>query len=263
MNTQYNRLETILKMLMHQKTGSLEPPAITFNDRVANKAHHLLDCGVLVMVGEIMPPQHAQLGMHLQFLMRTYTELYYMLNTGLNDSTDVPVAYLADKNYPLVVVFEAKNIFILRVLARLVVPYVALRQQAEHVSTIEKRGIIETLIEQLEYEISSIHPEKKQVIRQYTAKYLDDLLNAEIKQVSLMDFSQDVELEVGQTRKLTRETKRPDTIPGLETQQPQTTSIPEATPDKIIPLPPLRRPEKREEEPARANRGLLGRLRGS
>jgi len=260
MTNQYSRLETILKMLLHQKTGSLEPPAQTFNDRVENYAYHLLDSGVIVMVGELLPTQRSQLSMHLQFMMHTYTELYYLLNTGLYNSTDVPVAYLADKDYPLVVVFEAKMYIIVRVLANLIIPYVALRHHEGRSSLIEKRGIIETMLEQLGAD--KVEPERKQIVRQYALQFLDSLLEADIKQVSLTNFSQDVELDFGHTRKLARQTVRPNTIPGLETQPPaQTPTKPEASPDNIIPLPPLRRRE-RDEDSVKTNRGLLGRLRG-
>lgn len=252
--TNQTRLETILKMLLHQKTGSLEPPAKTFNDRVENLAHHLVDEGVIVLVGELHPSQRAELGMHLQLWMHTYTELYYLLNNGLYNSTDAPVAYLADRKYPLVVVFEAKTLIVVRVMTNLIIPYIALRQENGGASRAELRGIVDNILDELG--ATNIHPEKKQVIRKWAIQYLETLLKSEITQVSLTNFSQEFLIETGLTHTRMKETKRPDTIPGLNAQKAGTQPAP-TSPDNIIPLPPL---HKRDDEQKRNGlRGLLNR----
>lgn len=237
MTNQSTRLETILKMLLHQKTGSLEPPANTFNDRVENLAHHLINEGVLVLVGELHPTQRSQLAMHLQLWMHTYTELYYLLNNGLYNSTDAPIAYLADQKYPLVVVFEAQTLIVVRVMANLIIPYVALRQSGG-ASRAELRGIIDNLLDELG--ANDIHPEKKQIIRQAGIQYLKTLLTSEIAQVSLTSFSQEFLINTGLTSTRMIATKRPDTIPGLSEQKPVEQPTPTASPANVIPLPPLR-----------------------
>ncbi|GEM_PF-3186807 len=243
MVVQTTRLETILKMLLQQKTGSLEPPAKTFDNRVENLAYHLSNEGVVVLVGELHPTQRSEWSMHLQLLMHTYTELYYLLNNGLYNSTDTPVAYLADQKYPIVVVFEAKTLIVVRVLTDLIIPYIALRQSDNMASRAELRGIIDTILEELG--ASHIDLAKKQYIRNTGIQCLQTLLQSDLKQASLTNFSQAFLIDTGLTQTQVSETKRPSTIPGLDSQKAATRQMPVASPKNIIPLPPL--PQRRKD----------------
>lgn len=254
------RLETILKVLLRQKTGSLEPPATTFNDRVENLAYHLAEQGVIVLLGELDPTHRAQWGTHVRLWMSIYAELYYLLNYGLYDATDTPVAYMADQKYPIVVVFEAETLVVVRVLTNLIIPYVALRQSADMVSRAELRGIVDTMLDELG--ASNIDIEKKNFIRAKAIEHLYNLLRMEIKQASLTNFSQAFMIEMGMTQSQVSATKRPDNIPGLADQRASTQEAREvrkASPSNIIPLPPLPKP-KRKPDGGGDDDGLVGLL---
>ena len=252
------RLESILKMLLEQKTGRTNPPAKTFNDRVENLAYHLSAEGVIVMVGELETSQRAQWGIHVRSWMNTYAELYYLLNYGLYRVTDTPIAYMADQNYPIVVVFEAKTFIIVRVMTQIIIPYIALRQADGNTSRAELRGLVEAVFDELG--ASNINPEQKKQMRDKIIEYLQKLLKSEIKQVSLTSFSQEFLITTGIKSTSIKDIRRPDTIPGLE-EQPGTREIPTASPSNVIPLPPLPKPRRVNND--ENWRDFLDRLSGS
>lgn len=235
--THPTRLETILKLLLQQKTGRLEPPARTFNDRVENLAYHLASEGVIVLVGDLHPTLRADRNSHLRMWMNTYAELYYLLTFGLFDISDEPVAYLADNNYPIVVVFEAKTYIVVRVMTSLILPYVALRQSDGRASRAELRGMIDNILDELA--ATDLPPDKYQTIRTRGIDYLETLLKSDIQQVSLTNFSREFLIDSGLTQTRVQHSPRPDSLPELPSQKPTTMAKPQAQPHNIIPLPKM------------------------
>ena len=235
-NPNTTRLEAILKMLVVQETGSLELPANTFNDRVEQFAVRLTDEGVIVMVGDLHPSLRGQRNEHLQKWVNAYAELYYLLNFGLFDTTDEPTAYVADNKYPLVVVFKARTLVVIRVLTGLVIPYIALRQTDNQTSRAELRGMIEMILEELE--AGNLPYEKYKHIRERGILLLDSLLQSQIRQVSLTRFSRQFLIDTGVTQTTIQETARPDTLPELPKQKPNTIPMsPETARSNVLKIP--------------------------
>jgi hypothetical protein len=235
-NPAITRLETVLKMLVKQVTGRLDLPEYSFNDRVEQLAHRLTGEGVIVLVGDLHPNYRGQRDEHLQKWVNNYAELYYLLNVGLFDTTDEPTAYVADNKYPLFVVFEARTLVVMRVLAGLIIPYIALRQADGKASRAELRGMIEMILEELE--ASTLPHEKYTHIRNRGIILLDALLKSEIRQVSLTNFSRQFLIDVGASQTTVADSPRPDSLPELPMQKPNTMPLsPKASPDNILRMP--------------------------
>ena len=230
------RLETVLKMLVKQATGQLELPMDTFNDRVEQLADRLSNEGMIVLVGDLHPNHRAQRDQHLQKWVNAYAELYYLLNLGLFEITDEPTAYVADNKYPLIVVFEAKTLVVMRVLTGLVIPYVALRQADGKASRAELRGMVEMILEELE--ASTLAYEKYAHIRDRGINLLDTLLKSEIRQVSLTNFSRQFLIDTGTSQMSVVNTSRPDSLPELPVQKPTTMPLAaKSSPHNILRMP--------------------------
>lgn len=235
-NPAITRLETVLKMLVKQVTGRLDVPEESFNDRVEQLALRLAGEGVIVLVGDLHPDNRGRRDQHLQKWVNAYAELYYLLNVGLFDITDEPTAYVADNKYPLIVVFEARTLVVIRVLTGLIIPYIALRQADGKTSRAELRGMIEMMLEELE--ASTLPYEKYTHIRDRGINLLDTLLKSEIRQVSLTNFSRQFLIDMGTSQTTVEDTPRPDSLPELPTQKPNTMPLsPKASPDNILQMP--------------------------
>ena len=230
------RLESILKTLVIQVTGRLELPATSFNERVEQLANRLANAGTIVLVGDLHPSLRDKRLEHIQNWVNAYAQLYYLLNVGLFDMTDEPKVYLADDKYPVIVVFEAHTLVVTRVLSGLVIPYIALRQSDGKASRIELRGLIETVLEELA--AGNLPPEQRDYIRDQGLKHFNTLLQSEIRQVSLMDFSRQFEIDSGTAQTPIEHTPRPDSLPELPQQKANTTQLsPGGTPDNILKIP--------------------------
>ena len=235
-NPSITRLETVLKMLVKQVTGQLEIPMDTFNGRVEQLADRLTGEGVIVLVGDLHPNYRAQRDQHVQKWVNAYAELYYLLNVGLFEITDEPTAYVADNKYPLIVVFEAKTLVVIRVLAGLIIPYIALRQADGKASRAELRGMVEMILEELE--ASTLPYEKYTHIRDRGILLLDTLLKSEIRQVSLTNFSRQFLIDTGTSQMTVEDAPRPDSLPELPKQKANTMSLsPKSSPDNILRMP--------------------------
>ena len=219
-NPSITRLETILKMLVKQVTGQLEIPQDSFNGRVEQLATRLANEGVIVLVGDLHPNYRGQRNQHLQNWVNAYAELYYLLNFGLFETTDEPSAYIADNKYPLVVVFEAQTLVVMRVLTDLIIPYIALRQADGKASRAELRGMVEMMLEELE------------------ASTLSHETYAHIRQVSLTNFSRQFLIDTGTSQTTVEDSPRPDSLPELPTQKPNTMPLsPKTSPNNILRMP--------------------------
>jgi hypothetical protein len=235
-NPSITRLETILKMLVRQATGQLDLPEDSFNGRVEQHAARLVDEGVLVLVGDLHPSHRGQRNLHVQQWVNAYAELYYLLNFGLFDTTDEPTAYVADNKYPLIVVFKAQTLVVMRVLADLIIPYIALRQADGKASRAELRGMIEMMLEELE--ASTLPMEKYSHIRDRGIILLDTLLKSEIRQVALTNFSRQFLIDTGTKQTTMQDAPRPDSLPELPMQKPNTMPLsPKASPGNILQMP--------------------------
>lgn len=235
-NPSITRLETVLKMLVKQVTGQLEIPEDSFNGRVEQLADRLTNEGVIVLVGDLHPNYRTQRDQHLQKWVNAYAELYYLLNVGLFETTDEPTAYVADNKYPLIVVFEAKTLVVMRVLAGLIIPYIALRQVDGKASRAELRGMIEMMLDELE--ASTLPPAKYTHIRDRGIILLDTLLKSEVRQVSLTNFSRQFLIDTGTSQMAVENAPRPDSLPELPMQKPNTMSLsPKSSPANILRMP--------------------------
>ena len=230
------RLETILKVLIKQVTGHLDIPEESFNDRVEQLALRLVKEGMIILVGDLHPSYRGQRDALVQKWVNTYAELYYLLNIGLFDITDEPTAYVADHKYPLIVVFEARTLVIVRVLTGLIIPYIALRQADGKASRAELRGMIEMMLEELE--ASDLSYEKYAHIRNRGIALLDALLKSEVRQVSLTNFSRQFLIDTGTTQTMVKDSPRPDSLPELPTQKPNTMPLsPKTSSSNILRIP--------------------------
>jgi len=235
-NPSITRLETILKMLVKQVTGQLDIPQDSFNGRVEQLANRLANEGVIVLVGDLHPNHRGQRNQHLQNWVNAYAELYYLLNVGLFETTDEPSAYVADNKYPLVVVFEAQTLVVMRVLSDLIIPYIALRQADGKASRAELRGMIEMMLEELE--ASNLPHESYTHIRDRGVILLDTLLKSEVRQVSLTNFSRQFLIDTGTTQTTVQDSPRPDSLPELPMQKPNTMPLsPKTSPNNILRMP--------------------------
>lgn len=258
--TENTRLVRFLKNLLVEATGHLDYPQDSFNDRVEQLAQRLANEGIIVLVGDLHPSLHKDRDQHIQAWVDAYAELYYLLNYILFETTDEPTAYIADNKYPVIVVFKARTLAVIKVLTGLIIPYIAKRQADQNASRAELRGMIMMMLEELH--ALDLPIEAQQQIRNRGVHLLDGLLKSKIRQGSLTNFSRQFMIDTGATQTAIEDAPRPDSLPELPAQRVHTGDLSsKPTPDKILKMPlPSDSPHT---EPPLPRPSLLNRMRRS
>lgn len=230
-----NRLEAQLRTLAQQHTTQLVMSSEDFNDRVEQVAKRLAREGVLVLVGDLSESRRAQRAEHVQLWINAYAELYYLFSQGLFGATDEPVAYFADDQYPLIIVFRAKTLPVIELLAGLFVPYIAHRQADKMTTRAEVRGIIEIALDDMEG--SDLPLEQYGDMRNKGIDLLSQLLQSDIQQVALTQFKESYILKLQSGTIPVAQAKRPDTLPELPKQRIDTGQLSPTLPPNVLKLP--------------------------
>jgi len=221
--------------LLVEVTGHLDYPQDSFNDRVEQLAQRLANEGIIVLVGDLHPNLRQDRDQHIQAWVDAYAELYYLLNYILFETTDEPSAYIADNKYPVIVVFKARTLAVIKILTGLIIPYIAKRQADQNASRAELRGMIMMMLEELH--ALNLPMEEQQKLRNRGLQLLDSLLKSPIRQVSLTDFSRQFMIDAGSKQTKMEDTPRPDSLPELPAQRVKAGDVSSPTPEKILKMP--------------------------
>jgi hypothetical protein len=147
------RLENLLMTIAQRYAPELVPPDWATAMRhvpLSDLARALADYNLLVMLGEVPPERAEEAAGHIQDWVEGYVRLYEALTRALFPSFMQIRAYYADQKEPPVVVINGTATPVIRVLARVVCPYIAARQGIGDLSDYEIRGLCEHILDELE-----------------------------------------------------------------------------------------------------------------
>jgi hypothetical protein len=145
-----NRLEHILTVLTQQRQLSPAHLPADIEQRSRALAATLAREGVLVLAGDVPPhlPDHEQwLVQWVQIQVQFYkllAETFFPSFAGYK-----PPVY-ADRMLPAVVVFDTENAVVAAALAKILIPYVALRHGQSPILDVEIRGMMQMVLQDID-----------------------------------------------------------------------------------------------------------------
>lgn len=253
-----NRLESVLKNLVQQHTAQLVMPSQNFNDRVEQVAHRLAREGILILVGDLQRVHREHRNDHAQAWVNAYAELYYLFSQGLYGTATEPSAYFVDQQYPMIIVFKADMLPLVRIMAGLFMPYIALRQSDGRATRAELRGVMEMALDELEG--NDLPTDQYNALRARGIEILDTLLKSPIRQVALTEFDQPFLIQTGVFETPVKDAPRPDSLPELPSQRPdKQTQSKRPLPPNVLQMPA---PKKSAFAPPVPKPRLLDRIQG-
>lgn len=122
--------------------------------RIQDLAHRLSAYSVLVLVGDFSNIAQTEQSRQLQDWVRGYGQFYNVMASRLFPSLNkIDARYADDNALPLpVVVFVGEATPVIQCMAGYIAPYLAVRQGQRPVSELEIRGLMTTILDELEAE---------------------------------------------------------------------------------------------------------------
>ncbi len=237
-----NRLERILRQLVKQHTGNLIPPSEDFNARVEQVAQRLAREGVLVLVGDLTPQIRHQRDLMAREWVQAHMELYQLFAHGLFGGFMGVKAQYADNEHPTIVIMQTESIPVARMMADLILPYVAMHQTDSRVTQAELRGILDLALEQLEG--TDLPSQDLRLLLDRGMNLLYTILQSPMKQVSLTGYADSFVMKLYEVADTKSQPAMPDSLPELPTQRASKTPVQKRTiPMRAVntgkPLPPV------------------------
>lgn len=207
------RLERILTHLATKHaTHLLSHPQLS-TDRVRILANGLAKRGVLVIMGDVPGQSQVKRETTINDWVSVYGSLYTLLVETLFPSYTQISAVFADSQTPPVVVFEAQAEPIIQTMAGIIAPYVAVRQDEQHISEAELRGVMDMVLDELEAQ--NLPFVDKNNLMLGGSRSLRMLLQLPLTHIALTDFTRPIfqPLEPGQPRDTTQKTVPSPPVP--------------------------------------------------
>jgi hypothetical protein len=184
------RLERALITIARRSAPSLVPSgwqqpgdyALLAARPLSDLAGALAAHNVLVLIGELSPELAHQAAVHFKDWADCYIQFYARLCETLFPSFTQVNAYYADQEWPPVVVIYGAATPLIIALAEYVAPFAATRQDKSP-SDVEIRGLIDTILDQLE--AGDLPREDYRRLLDEGAAVLKQLLGAQVRQLPL------------------------------------------------------------------------------